>query len=158
MLITLGSRTEETVRIYFEETNRELFRKVLPQKAKTVQEAVADYRRTLLPGATSYGRTILADSKYVGDVWCYCMDPQDSPNAMISYCIIQPELWGLGIASEGLGLFLSEIREKHSIQSVGAFTFSQNTSSIRVLEKNGFKMIEEFEEDGVPSRYFERTL
>ena len=158
MTITLGTRTEETVRTYFEKTNQQLFRKVLPQKAQTAEEAVADYRQTLLPGATSYGRTILADGKYVGDVWCYCIDPQDSPNAMISYCIIQPELWGLGIASEGLGLFLSEIREKHSIQSVGAFTFSQNTSSIRVLEKNGFKMIEEFEEDGVPSRYFERTL
>lgn len=158
MTITLGTRTEETVRIYFEKTNRELFRKVLPQKAQTVEEAVADYRQTLLPGATSYGRTILADGRYVGDVWCYCIDPEDSPNAMVSYCIIEPELWGKGFAAEGLRLFLEEIGEKFPIHSVGAFTFSENTASIRVLEKNGFSMVEEFEEDGVPSKYFERTL
>lgn len=158
MTITLGTRTEETVRIYFEKTNRELFRKVLPQKAQTAEEAVADYRQTLLPGATSYGRIILADGQYVGDVWCYCIDPEDSPNAMISYCIIEPELWGQGIAAEGLRLFLEEIGKKFPIGSVGAFTFSENVPSIRVLEKNGFTMVEEFEEDGVPSQYFERTL
>lgn len=158
MTITLGTRTEETVRTYFEKTNRQLFRKVLPQKAQTVDEAVADYRQTLLPGATSYGRILLADGQYVGDVWCYCIDPEDSPNAMISYCIIEPELWGQGIASEGLGLFLAEIRGKFPIGSVGAFTFSENIPSIRVLEKNGFSMVEEFEEGGVPSQYFERTL
>lgn len=158
MLITLGKRTEETVRVYFEKTNRELFRKVLPQKAKNAEEAVEDYRKTLLPGATSYGRTILADGRYVGDVWCYCIDPEDSPNAMVSYCILEPELWGQGIAAEGLRLFLAEVGEKFPIGSVGAFTFSENTASIRVLEKNGFTMVEEFEEDGVPSNYFERTL
>lgn len=158
MVITLGKRTEETVRVYFEKTSRELFRKVLPQKAKNAEEAVEDYRKTLLPGATSYGRTILADGRYVGDVWCYCIDPEDSPNAMVSYCILEPELWGQGIAAEGLRLFLAEIGEKFPIGNLGAFTFSENTASIRVLEKNGFTMVEEFEEDGVPSNYFERTL
>lgn len=158
MVISLGIRTEETVRIYFEKTNRELFRKVLPQKAKNAEEAVEDYRKTLLPGATSYGRTILADGCYVGDVWCYCIDPEDSPNAMVSYCILEPELWGRGIAAEGLRLFLAEIRDKFPISTLGAFTFSENTASIRVLEKNGFAMVEEFVENGVPSKYFERTL
>lgn len=158
MTITLGNRTEETVRIYFQKTNQALFRKVLPQKAKSEEEAVEDYHKTLLPGATSYGRTILADGLYVGDVWCYCIDPNDTPNTMISYCIIEPELWGQGIATEGLRLFLKEIREKFPIESVGAFTFSENTASIRVLEKNGFDIMEEFVEDGVQSQYFERAL
>lgn len=158
MLITLGKRTEETVRIYFEKTNRELFCKVLPQKAKTVEEAVEDYRKTLLPGTTSYGRIVLADGRYVGDIWCYCIDPEDTPNAMVSYCIFEPELWGKGIAAEALKLFLEEIKEKFRLRSVGGFTYSENAASIRVMEKNGFLLVEEFEEDGVPSRYFELNL
>ena len=71
MVTTLGERTAETVRIYFEKANRPEIKKVLPQKAKTVEEALADYEKTRLPGATSFGQTILADGRYVGDVWCY---------------------------------------------------------------------------------------
>ena len=41
---------------------------MLPQKDTTVEEAIADYHETLLPTATSYGKTILADGKYVGGI------------------------------------------------------------------------------------------
>ena len=72
--IVLGDRTEETVRIYFEQAQKPAIKTTLPQKATTVEEAIAEYHKTLLPTATSYGRTILADGKYVGDIWCYCRD------------------------------------------------------------------------------------
>ena len=68
MDIRLGSRTEDTVRTYFEKAQDPRIKAVLPQKAQSVGEAIADYRETLLPGAASYGRTILADGVYVGDV------------------------------------------------------------------------------------------
>lgn len=158
MTITLQNRTEQHVEIYFHMTNNETIRKVLPQKAKTVAEALEDYRQTLLPDATSYGKTIYADGKYVGDIWCYCIDPQDTPNAMVSYCIFALEYWHKGIATESLKLFLAEIKDKFQLQSVGAFTFSENIPSIRVLESNNFKLMEEFEEDGVLSKYYELIL
>ena len=91
MNITLGTRTAETVRIYFEKSQNPEIRKVLPQKAQSVEEALADYEETLLPGATSFGRTILADDRYIGDIWCYCIDPEDEPNCMVSFCLFQPE-------------------------------------------------------------------
>ena len=137
--LSLRNRTADHVAVYFHNTNQEIFRSVLPQKAKTVEEAIADYEKTLLPSSTSYGRTIYVDGHYIGDVWCYCIDYDDTPNAMISYCIFQTEYWNQGIATE----------------AVGAFTYGDNSPSIRVLEKCGFHRMEEFTEDGRLSYYFE---
>ena len=155
MVITLGERTAETVRIYFEKANRPEIKKVLPQKAKTVEEALADYEKTRLPGATSFGQTILADGRYVGDVWCYCINMDDEPNCMVSFCIFEMESWSKGIATAALKLFIEAIRTRYGVKSIGAFAYANNLASIRVLEKNGFSVMEEFEEDGVWSEYLQ---
>ena len=158
MEITLGIRTAGTAAIYFEKTDNEAIRAVLPQKARTVEEAMADFHASQRPGASSFGRTILADGAYVGDVWCYCIDPDGTPSAMVSYCVFEPEYRGQGAASEALALFLREAARRYGLKTVGAFTFSHNRPSIRVLEKNGFRLMEEFTEDGVPSQYFQLSL
>lgn len=155
MVITLGERTAETVRIFFEKANRPEIKKVLPQKAKTVEEALADYEKTRLPGATSFGQTILADGRYVGDVWCYCINMDDEPNCMVSFCIFEMESWSKGIATAALKLFIEAIRARYGVTSIGAFAYANNLASIRVLEKNGFSVMEEFEEDGVWSEYLQ---
>lgn len=155
MVITLGERTAETVRIYFEKANRPEIKKVLPQKAKTVEEALADYEKTRLPGATSFGQTILADGRYVGDIWCYCIDMEDEPNCMVSFCVFELESWSKGIATAALKLFIEAIRAKYGVKTIGAFTYANNLASISVLEKNGFSVMEEFEENGVLSKYLQ---
>ena len=155
MDITLEKRTADTVKIYFEKANTPEIKKVLPQKAQSVEEALADYEKTLLPTATSFGQTVYVDGKYVGDVWCYCIDMDDEPNCMISYCVFEPEYWSKGIATAAVGKFMEFIRTKYDLKTVGAFTFSHNIPSIRVLEKNGFLLVEEFEENGVWSKYFQ---
>ncbi|MBQ8278472.1 MAG: GNAT family N-acetyltransferase [Roseburia sp.] len=155
MRIDLRERTEKTVAIYFEKAQDAEIKRVLPQKAQTLEEALADYRQTLKEDATSYGRTIWADEKYVGDIWCYCINLDEEPNAMLSYCIFEKEYWQQGVATEALKLFLEEIVEKFQLETIGAFTYASNLASIRVLEKNGFQMMEEFEEDGVLSQYFQ---
>ena len=158
MDVTLGTRTAETAAVYFEKTSSEAIRKVLPQKARTVEEAVADFHASQRPGASSFGCTILADGAYVGDVWCYCIDSEDTPNAMVSYCVFEPALWRRGIASKALEQFLREAARRYGLKTVGAFTFADNRPSIRVLEKNGFRLVEEFTEDGVLSQYFQLDL
>ena len=155
MVITLGKRTAETVAIYFERANTKTIKEMLPQKAQTLQEALEDYEATLLPDSTSFGMTIYADSLYVGDIWCYCIDLNEEPNCMLSFCIFEPELQSKGIATTATRLFIDVIKERFNIKSIGAFTFSNNFGSIRVLEKNGFSFVEEFEEDGVLSKYFQ---
>lgn len=155
MDISLGERTPKTVRIYFEQAQRPCIKSVLPQKAQTVEEALRDYRASLLPGATSYGRTIWADGRYIGDIWCYCINRQEEPNAMLSYCLFDTSLWRRGIATKAVEMFLAQVRERYALQTVGAFTFSDNPASARVLQKNGFSLVEEFSEDGRPSMYFQ---
>lgn len=154
MKITLGTRTAETAAVYFRKANTPLIRRTLPQKAKTLEEALRDYEATLLPDATSYGRTILTDEIYVGDIWCYGLHPVNEPNAMVSCCIFETDYWKKGIATEAMRLFLLEIIPKYDLCTIGAFTYSDNISSIRVLEKNHFIMAEEFVEAGVSSKYY----
>ena len=159
MKITLGERNRETVAIYFEKAARPEIRALLPQKAKTLEEALADYEQTLLPGAASFGRTIWADGRYVGDVWCYCMGQSAEPNGMVSCCVFETALWGKGVAGEALGLFLAELRTRFPwMGTVGAFAYAANRPSIRVLEKNGFALAERFVEDGAASEYHQLAL
>lgn len=156
MVITLRQRTADTVRIYFERANIPEIKSVLPQKAKTVEEALSDYEETLLPNASSFGQTIYADDRYIGDVWCYCIDMDDEPNCMISFCIFDTDCWSKGIATSAVGMFIKNICAKYSVKTIGAFTFSHNKASLNVLIKNGFSVMEEFEEDGILSKYLQR--
>lgn len=149
MQIELKERTAEAVRIYFEKAGLPEIRKMLPQKAQTVEEALEDYRKTLLPGASSYGRTIYVDGTYVGDIWCYGINSEETPNAMLSYCIFDQSYWSKGIATAAVAMFVQEICRRYSIHTIGAFTFAQNVASIRVLMKNGFDVIETFEEERI---------
>lgn len=156
MKITLRERTAETVSVYFTKAQQPEIRQMLPQKATSVEEALADFAKTQLPGATSYGRTIYADRRYIGDVWIYAIDLSDTPNAMLSYCIFEKGMWGKGAATEAVRVFLGEVQEKFGLRTIGAFTYAENAASIRVLEKNGFVLEEEFAEGGVLSQYHQR--
>lgn len=158
MKITLHDRTAETVAVYFEKAQHPEIRLMLPQKAKTLDEALADFVKTRQPGAVSYGCTIHADGRYVGDVWIYAIDLGETPNSMLSYCVFDQEFRGRGTATEAVQLFLAEVQTRYGLTSIGAFTYAENIASIRVLEKNGFALEEEFTEDGVASCYFQRRL
>ncbi len=158
MKVQLGNRSAETVRTYFEKAQAPAIKAVLPQKAQTVEEALKDYYDTLLPGALSFGKTILADGAYIGDIWCYCIDPDSEPNAMLSFCIFDESYWSKGIMTEAASLFLSEACARYGLKTVGAFTFSDNRASAKVLEKTGFVLVEEFFEDGRDSKYFQLKI
>nr|WP_308509051.1 GNAT family N-acetyltransferase [uncultured Stomatobaculum sp.] len=158
MRVVLKNRTEADVRIYYEKVQQPEIKAMLPQEAKSVEEALGAYRKTLLPGSTSFGHTIYADDEYVGDIWCYGIDRAETPNAMLSFCIFETAYWNRGITSKAVSLFLKEIRDRYEIETIGAFTYFDNSSSQRVLAKNGFQLMEEFTEDGKKSRYYQLTF
>ena len=158
MNIELRERTEKHVRVYFERTRDPEIQSMLPQAATTVEAALESYRKTLLPDARSYGRTIYADGDYVGDIWCYGIDSNDEPNAMLSYCLFEKSLWGRGITTAALKQFLKEAVGCFGLKTVGAFAYCTNQASTRVLEKNGFTMVERFTEDGVESAYYQKNI
>ena len=154
MHIELRQRTQEHVRIWFAQSGRTHMLAGLPRTAQTEEAALAAFECSLQPGSTSFGRTVYADGSYVGDVWCYCIHG-DEPDAMLSYGIFEKALWGQGIATKAVELFLEEVAARFRLKTVGAFTFADNGASIRVLEKNGFVIKERFEEDGRASCYLE---
>ena len=158
MKIELHERTEEHVRIYFEKAQAPEIYTKLPQKAASVEEAVADYRSTQEPGATSYGRTIYVDGAYVGDVWCYGLGREEEPDAMVSYCVFEQACWNQGIATKAVSLFLKEVVEKFGLKSIGAFCYAENGASLAVLKKNGFEVLEQFFENGVESVYLQKNI
>lgn len=158
MRVELRERTADTVKIYFTRADNPIIKKYLPQKAKTVEEALEDFKKTKLPGATSFGETIWVDDRYVGDIWCYCINKEDEPNAMLSYCIFDIDFWGKGIATKAVDIFLKDIQSFCGINSIGAFTYANNDASIALLQKNDFIIEEEFLEDGIKSVYLQKNF
>lgn len=157
-MITLDERTAQTVAIYFAQTRQPAIQSMLPQKAQSIEEALQDYQETLLPSATSFGRIIQVDGRYIGDVWCYCIDQTRTPNAMLSYCLFDTSYWHQGIATEAVRLFLNEAARRLALKTIGAFVFADNVASIRVLEKLGFSLLEAFSEEGRASRYYQYSF
>ena len=77
-------------------------------------------------------RTILFGEQVAGSVLSYVMEGE----CEVSYWIGK-EFWGKGIATRALALYLVFITER----PLYARAAKDNLSSIRVLEKNGFKVI-----------------
>lgn len=157
MMIELRDRTEEHVKIYFRETQDAEIRALLPSSAKSLEAALAMYHETQQPDAKSVGKTVYYNGEYVGDIWCYGLF-EDEPDAMLSYCIFEKALWGQGIATQAVKLFLKFMGEQYAVKTVGAFTYCDNIASQKVLTANGFQMLEAFTEDGRQSAYYEIAL
>ncbi len=153
--IELRSRTEAHVKEYYYRVQDAEIQKMIPLKAQSLEEALDDYYCSISPDSKSYGRTIYVNDIYVGDVWCYCIDLSETPNAMLSYCLFAKQYWGRKIATAAVKLFIELIRKELGITKIGAFTYTDNAASIAVLEKCGFRLAEVFVEDGVSSSYFE---
>ena len=158
MNISLSQRTEESVRIFFLESRKDSILEHLPLKEQTMEEAIDAYRKTQDAQSDSYGRTILVDGEYIGDVWCYGIDPEKSPGAMLGICIFNEGRWSKGIGTQAVMMFLNEVRKKYGIKTFGAFVFADHQACIRVLEKNGFRFKDEFHEEGRPTRYYQKRL
>ena len=90
--ISLKERTKNHVKIYFQKTQDSEIKRMLPSTVQTEEDALNAFEETQKPGATSYGRTIYYDETYVGDIWCYNINTEESPNWMLSYCIFDKTL------------------------------------------------------------------
>ena len=77
-------------------------------------------------------KTILYDGSIAGSVSKYLREGRPE----VTYWIGKP-YWGKGIATQALSLFLQELRTR----PIYAGAASDNTASIRVLEKNGFRVV-----------------
>lgn len=154
MGIVLRTRTKEHVVIFWNKIHDEEIQRMFPATTESLEQALALSNESLLEDATSYGKVIYFDHEYIGDVWCYGIDPSDK-FAMLSVVIFAKVHWGKGIAAEATGIFVTEMFQRHNIERIGAFTFSSNHRSIGLLKKVGFSEIESLVEDGIESKYLE---
>lgn len=153
--ISLGKRTREHVKIYWNNIQDSEIRKLFPFSIESLEESLKLFEASLEDGASSYGRVIYHENKYVGDIWCYCIDETDEKMAMLSIVIFDKSVWGQGIGVQAIKMFTKEIFDRYNIDKIGAFTYVYNNRSIKLLEKSGFKRIENFVEDGIESIYLE---
>ena len=68
MEITLQERTADYVRIYFERTQDDQIDRMLPRSVNSLDQALENFAQTKLLDAKSYGKTIYADDRYIGDI------------------------------------------------------------------------------------------
>lgn len=153
--LSLKPRKLENVKIFWRQSQDEEVEAMFPFERNTLDQAVKMYEESLKPGARSFGKVIYFDDKYIGDIWCYGIDEADEKHAFVSIVIFDKTYWGKGIGKNALTQFCHIVFEKYNVSKLCAFTYKNNTRSKGVLESVGFRMLEEFEEDGVPSYYYE---
>ena len=140
MDIQLKARTLENALTYFERTKDPDIEQMFPRSVLTREQAIANFQASLLPDADSFGQTIWADGEYVGDIWCFCIDHSQQPNAMLSLCLFAKERWGQGIGSALLQKIIDYAKE-HTIELINLEVRSDNIRAIHVYEKYGFRKI-----------------
>ncbi|WP_158219983.1 GNAT family N-acetyltransferase [Tissierella sp. P1] len=155
MNIILKTRTLDHVTVFWNKTQDEEIKRLFPIVSKSLEESIILFEESLKENASSYGKVIYFEGKYIGDIWCYSIDENSEKMAMLSILIFEKELWGRGIATEVTKIFVKEVFSKFDIEKIGAFTYSNNYGSISLMVKVGFIEIEKFVEDGIESKYFE---
>jgi len=155
MNISLQARTRDHVKTFWEKTQDKEIQSMFPSSISCLEEALTLFGNSLQNNATSYGKVILVDGLYVGDIWCYGIDATHEKTAMLSIVIFDKSKWGLGIATTLIPSFLDEVFHRYPIHSIGAFTYASNQRSLRALQKSGFLSLETFIEDGIKSIYLE---
>lgn len=153
--ILLKPRTLEHVKTFWKKSQDKDIERLFPFNRGTLNDAIKLYEESLKPVARSFGKIISIENKYIGDVWCYGIDEVDEKQAFVSIVIFDKTYWGKGIGKTVLNQFCKLIFEEYAICKLCAFTYKHNERSISALESLGFKKIEEFEENGILSCYYE---
>lgn len=158
MNLILEERRKEHVVRFWNESKDEELQRGFPFMKNTLEEAVELFEASKSNKSTSCGKIILFENKYIGDVWCYSIDQEREKSAFLSIVIFDKLYWKKGIGSEAIRLFTEEMKNKYRIERICAFTYKSNVGSSRALEKAGFESIEEFQEEGVTSIYYELNI
>ena len=152
--IELKNRQLQHVKEFYNHSKDTQLQKLFPFQDITLEQTIEQYYDSLQPNATSFGKTIYVNNSYIGDVWCYSINEVEK-NCFLSIVIFDRAFWGKGIGSEVLVDFIKQLKQKYNLNKLCAFTYKANLASSKMLSRVGFNCIEEFEEDGIKSLYFE---
>jgi RimJ/RimL family protein N-acetyltransferase len=132
-LVKLRPVEEEDVRIFYEDqADREgAAMAAVPSRSRGEHEA---HWKKILADKTNVLRTIVEEGHVVGNVVSWIHDDRRAVGYWIS-----KDHWGKGIATQALREFVDELKER----PLYAFVALHNLGSIRVLEKCGFRVVDE---------------
>ena len=98
-----------------------------------------NYIKSFLEDDTKYLYGIFCKSKHIGNIELNQID-SNNLTANITYIIGSKEYWGKGIASFCINKVITKAKLEFGLQRVSAGCASKNIASVRVLQKNGFKL------------------
>lgn len=143
--VTLRRYSESDIELLYEKLGKD------PEMARytgwnpySTMESCSEFVHEIVSGYESdsdaYGWIIEADNIPVGEIGAYGYLTEDR-SIEIGYSIFR-EFWGKGYATEALSLVLDFLKDIREIETVRAWTATDNQKSERVLLKNGFEKTE----------------
>lgn len=137
--IKLMKRTEENVSFFWEKTRDKEIRRLFPLEEVSIEKALEMFHQQRKDDSKSYGRCIYTDKRYIGDIWCYAINPI-SKSAFVSILIFDKASWNKGIGTKALDRFIQLIRKKYALDHLMAYTYAFNQRAFRCFEKNHFDL------------------
>ncbi len=131
----LENREEFHVKEFWKKTQDEEIREMFPFSVGSLEDALILYRKSKEEGTNSFGKVIYHENCYLGDIWCYSIDEEYDKTAMLSIVIFEKAYWKRGAATKAGKKFIREIFDRFDLERVGAFSYSSNIGSIKLLEK-----------------------
>ena len=102
------------------------------------REAFMAHWAKILADDNNITRTILMDGQVVGNIASFIQEGQRE----VGYWIGR-EFWGQGVASRALSALLILVRDR----PLYGYVVRHNLASLRVLQKNGFAIVDETDEE-----------
>lgn len=129
-MITLRPVAEEDIEAFFEHQADEQASAMAAFPSRDRPSHFAHWAK-ILANADNVTRTVVVDGQVAGNVGSWV----DEGRRYVGYWIGR-EFWGRGVATVALGNFVAEVIER----PIYAFVAVSNVGSVRVLEKNGFRV------------------
>jgi RimJ/RimL family protein N-acetyltransferase len=132
--VTLRDVWESDLPAFFEHQRDPVANEMAAFPARDRDAFMEHWTTKILGVDTGHKRTILVHGEVVGNILGW----EDAGDTLIGYWIGR-EHWGRGIATRALELFLVEVETRPLL----AHVVKHNRGSIRVLEKCGFRIVDE---------------
>jgi ribosomal-protein-alanine N-acetyltransferase len=137
--------TIDDLRLYKIANNPDVY-KYLPDKGislegirNLIQWSIACNSKNTRDSIYKFNLSIYLEKELIG--WCGLGPCDIDPNTVELYYALDPQYWGLGLASEAANALVNFAVKELDITQITATVAPQNTASVIILEKIGFKFI-----------------
>lgn len=138
--VRLRDATHDDLPIFYEHQRDPVASEMAAFASRDLDAFMEHWTTRILRDETGVAKTVLVEGRVAGNVLGFEHDGRRE----VGYWIGR-EFWGRGVATRALAVFLAEVTERPLYAGVA----KHNVASVRVLEKNGFVVVDEPVEPGV---------